>query len=247
MRSGKKLENGGNESDHGAGPVRQRNWWIWVEAFLITVGLAALAVYTAARIDSYLGSRSELREFRVLSSHPVNQDSETGKRPAPEMRFRAVNFDGWDPHREQEYLQSAGSASRKPIAVIRIPRIHLEVPVLDGTDDRALNRGAGRIAGTARPGELGNIGIAGHRDGFFRGLKDVRVGDAIELTSLTGTQIYVVDRIQIVTPDDVRVLGPTPFPSLTLVTCYPFYFIGDAPKRYIVTASTKQHALPSAD
>jgi sortase A len=88
-----------------------------------------------------------------------------------------------------------------------------------------------------RPGEEGNIGIAGHRDGFFRVLKDVGQGDAIELQGPIRTDTYVVDRIVIVSTDDVSVLQRRSRPSLTLVTCYPFYFIGSAPRRYIIQAS----------
>jgi sortase A len=103
-----------------------------------------------------------------------------------------------------------------------------------------LNRGVGRIPGTSFPGHDGNIGIAGHRDGFFRTLKDIRTGDSIELVTVSGTDIYIVDRIRITGPADVSVLLPRPKPSLTLVTCYPFYFVGPAPNRYIVEASLRQ-------
>jgi sortase A len=120
--------------------------------------------------------------------------------------------------------------------MLRLASIHLEVPVLDGTDDFTLNRAVGRIDGTALPGQPGNVGIAGHRDGFFRGLKDVRPGDPIELETLSGSQSFLVADIRIVSPEDVSVLDPTPGPALTLVTCYPFYFVGDAPQRYIVRA-----------
>jgi len=108
--------------------------------------------------------------------------------------------------------------------------------VFDGTDDLTLNRGVGRIAGTARPGQGGNLGIAGHRDGFFRGLKDVGAGDQIELKIPGRTEVYQVDDVQIVKPTDVQVLEDRGVPTLTLVTCYPFYFIGNAPQRYIVRA-----------
>jgi sortase A len=111
------------------------------------------------------------------------------------------------------------------------------VPVLEGTDDLILNRGVGLIAGTARPGDEGNIGIAGHRDGFFRGLKDVGPGDRIELAEEGKTETFVIDNIVIVDPKDVSILARRERPSLTLVTCYPFYFIGSAPQRYIVQAS----------
>lgn len=121
--------------------------------------------------------------------------------------------------------------------MLSIPRLRLDVPVFEGTDELTLNRGAGRIAGTAQLGEQGNIGIAAHRDGFFRSLKDVRVGDRIELAQLRHKFVYTVDNISVVGPSDLTVLQARPQPSLTLVTCYPFYFIGDAPQRYIVQAS----------
>ena len=103
--------------------------------------------------------------------------------------------------------------------------------------DLTLNRAVGHIEDTALPGVDGNIGIAGHRDGFFRALMNVVPGDAIVLETLQGTEQYKIERTWIVTPDDVSVLEPTPERALTLVTCYPFYFIGSAPQRYIVRAT----------
>src|SRR5207344_2603970 len=117
-----------------------------------------------------------------------------------------------------------------------IPKIRLEVAVLPGTDDHTLDRGAGHIEDTPQPGAAGNSGIAGHRDGFFRGLQDIAAGDAIELDTLEGTHVYRVERTWVVEPEDVSVLDPTPTRALTLVTCYPFYFVGPAPKRFIVRA-----------
>ena len=112
--------------------------------------------------------------------------------------------------------------------------------VYDGTDDLTLNRSVGRIIGTANIGEDGNIGIAGHRDGFFRGLKDIEVGDSFDLITLENKMTYYVDNVEIVNPDRVDVLQPGSEPSVTLVTCYPFYFIGAAPQRFIVHATLKQ-------
>ena len=112
--------------------------------------------------------------------------------------------------------------------------------MLDGTDEFTLNRGVGRIARTSFPGQDGNIGIAGHRDGFFRSLKGISTGDAIELVTTSGTDVYTVDRIRITNPADVSVLQARTRRSLTLVTCYPFYLVGPAPSRYIVEASLKQ-------
>lgn len=131
-------------------------------------------------------------------------------------------------------------ASRNAVARLRIPRLNLEVPVLAGTDKVTLNRGVGWIAGTSFPGEAGNIGIAGHRDSFFRPLENVRVGDAIELLTEKGKDIYTVDGTRIVSPTEVSVLQPRKTNSITLVTCYPFHFVGPAPNRYIVEASLEQ-------
>jgi sortase A len=119
---------------------------------------------------------------------------------------------------------------------IDIPRIGMSVAVLQGTTSRTLRLGVGHINGTALPGEPGNIGIAGHRDTYFRALKDIRKDDEIQLQTATGIARYVVDWIQITSPSDVGVLATTAESSLTLVTCYPFYYIGAAPKRFIVHA-----------
>ena len=120
--------------------------------------------------------------------------------------------------------------------MLRIPKIRLEVPVLPGTDDRTLDRAVGHIEGTAKPGTDGNLGIAGHRDGFFRGLKDVAPGDAMELDTFQGKDTYRVERTWVVNPEDVSVLDPTSTRTLTLVTCFPFYYVGSAPRRFIVRA-----------
>jgi sortase A len=122
------------------------------------------------------------------------------------------------------------------IAVLEVPRLGLTVPVLEGTDELTLNRGVGHVEGTARPGEEGNVGIAGHRDGFFRVLKDVTAGDTIRLVTPGATLEYTVEDTRIVEPEDVQVLDPTSTPVLTLLTCYPFYYVGNAPKRFVVRA-----------
>jgi sortase A len=118
------------------------------------------------------------------------------------------------------------------------------VPVFNDTDDLTLNRGVGRIVGTAQIGQPGNVGVAGHRDGFFRGLKDVGRDDIVELVLPGRTDQYVINDIQIVSPENVSVLDATPTSTLTLVTCYPFYFVGSAPQRYVVTASKQVSSQP---
>jgi len=151
-----------------------------------------------------------------------------------------VDFSLWSTKRVEAYKDSLVNDGDRPMAILRIPKIHLEVPVYNDTDELTLNRGVGRILGTAHVGELGNLGIAGHRDGFFRGLKDLAPNDEIILDRTDLSDTYVVERIQIVQPEDVSVLSPTPNPSLTLVTCFPFYYVGSAPQRYIVRASLKE-------
>jgi len=117
-----------------------------------------------------------------------------------------------------------------------IPRLGMSVAVLQGTSSRVLRLGIGHIAGTPFPGEAGNIGIAGHRDTFFRGLKDIRTNDEIQLQTASGLSRYEVDWAKVVANDDQRVLAPSAESALTLVTCYPFYFVGPAPKRFVVRA-----------
>jgi LPXTG-site transpeptidase (sortase) family protein len=143
----------------------------------------------------------------------------------------------WSEERIKAWKSTLNLPSPAPLAILRIPRIRLEVPVLEGTDDFTLDRAVGHIEGTPLPGMDGNSGIAGHRDGFFRGLKDIGVGDAIEIETLQEKkEIYQITHIWIVTDDNVWVLDPTPTRALTLVSCYPFYFVGPAPKRFIVRA-----------
>lgn len=123
-----------------------------------------------------------------------------------------------------------------PVAVLRIANLQLEVPVYPDLTELNLSRGAGWIGGTAAPNTGGNMAIAAHRDQYFRPLKDIALGDTIELESLSARGEYRVSRIDIVEPDDVSVLEDTGESTITLVTCYPFYFIGNAPQRYIVQA-----------
>jgi LPXTG-site transpeptidase (sortase) family protein len=143
--------------------------------------------------------------------------------------------------RTPEFLKSASAIARSApepyLGRVDIPRLDISVMLLDGVDDATLRFGLGHIPGTALPGQPGNAGIAGHRDTFFRGLSRIREDDEIAVKTLTGEYRYVVDTIKIVDPDDVGVLDNSGRPTLTLVTCYPFYLVGPAPKRFIVQAS----------
>lgn len=123
-----------------------------------------------------------------------------------------------------------------PAALLRIPRIDLEVPVNIGTGEAVLLRGAGLIDGTALPGSDGNVGIAAHRDTHFRRLGELAVGDLIHLDTTGSARSYRVAATSIVAPEDVAVLAASVEPTITLVTCYPFRFVGAAPQRFIVRA-----------
>ena len=204
-----------------------------IQRLLFIIGVVLIGVYAAAYLHKEVLSRAQLRQF----DGPRTQDIvETSEAPPTKHVFK-VDFSLWSQKRIAEYEESLAQNLDPPLALLHISKVQLEVPVLEGTDDLTLNRGVGHIVGTARPGEEGNIGIAGHRDGFFRVLKDVKPGDTIDLVTSNRTERYKVDRIVLVRPDDVSVLQPRPVRSLTLVTCYPFYFFGSAPQRYIVQAS----------
>ena len=123
---------------------------------------------------------------------------------------------------------------------IEVPRINLSAVAREGVDTRTLRGAVGHIPGTALPGERGNAGFAAHRDTFFRPLRDVRKGDEVIVTTSRGVYRYSVTGTRVVDPDDVTVLDPTRDTALTLVTCYPFDYVGSAPQRFIVRASLRK-------
>lgn len=158
-----------------------------------------------------------------------------------EFRAESGSHRLWDSARIRAYQQTLKLEMPTPEAILRVPKVGIEVPVYEGTSDVVLNRGVGHVTGTALPeasNAAGNIVITGHRDGFFRGLKDLAVGDRIELqrAGSGGSETYVVSAIHVVLPDDVSVLNETTKATVTLITCYPFYYVGAAPQRYIVQA-----------
>ena len=220
-----------------AGESRRHKSLLAIQRVLLVVGIALLSFYVGARIHSAFLSHMAILRFNA------SQRAATPNAVAERAPDADVDFTLWSQKRIDAYKESLAERWAAPLAVLRVPKIHLEAPVLDGTDDLTLNRGLGHIVNTAKPGEMGNLGIAGHRDGFFRGLKDVGVGDLLDLSLPDRTDTYVVDSVKIVDPHDVSVLEPTTGPSLTLVTCYPFYFVGSAPQRYIVHASIV-HSVP---
>jgi len=130
-----------------------------------------------------------------------------------------------------------------PIGRIEIPRLGMRAMIVNGTTPTTLRRAVGHIQGTPLFGSGGNVGLAAHRDTFFRGLRDLRKGDTIEIDTLQGAYEYLVEATRVVAPDDTTVLDASARPTLTLVTCYPFDYVGPAPRRFIVQAY--QAAAPS--
>jgi sortase A len=216
-----------------------------IERGLLLLGLLLLVMFAFARIHRFIMFRAEMAKFEARQLESAKEsDARTEAIDGANHNLDLhpalhTEYSPWSIQRTKSYQANLGKPVES-LAVLRIPALHLEVPVLEGTDEVTLNRGVGRIAGTSFPGQGGNIGIAGHRDGFFRRLKNIQTGDAIELVTISGTDVFVVDQIRITSPADVSVLRPRAKHSLTLVTCYPFYFGGPAPSRYIVEASLRQ-------
>jgi sortase A len=202
-----------------------------LERLWLLFGMLLLSVYVANRVYGAIYSHASIQSFWAHQASPqVVEAQSIWHSGIPDFRL-------WSQKRIRAYQTSLAAIVSPPLGVLEISAIQLHVPVLEGTDDLTLDRAVGHITGTAALGETGNIGIAGHRDGFFRGLKDVHVGETIDVYTQRGRSRYAVDEIQTVSPDDVSVLAPRAKPSLTLVTCYPFYFVGSAPLRYIVHAT----------
>ena len=240
--------------DRGVTPPRRRGLKA-LEIVLIGAGAACLLFVAAVRLTGWFGAKREIAKFHEQRAEPVapalpnlpvtavpvpapGSAVEAAPPPAPPLAIPTTSdFRLWSPIRVKEFNASMSERNEGPLAIMRIRNLDIEAAVLPDSTDWALNRGLGWIEGTARPGEAGNCGVAGHRDGFFRGLKDVASGDVIDLELPGRTEQYRVSGVTIVKPDDVSVLDPTPEATLTLVTCYPFYFVGSAPERFIVKAT----------
>ena len=232
------------ESPHGAQTSEQRSDVASrtssilriVEISALVLGVLLIGLYLTARVHSHLASNSAIDRFnhaRKIDVSKIREELEGRGPDAPDP----VDTTLWSEGRIEGYQQSLLAELDLPLAVLKVPSVDIEVPVFDGTDEVTLNRGTGRIEGTAFPGQAGNLGIAGHRDGFFRRLSDVSRGDTIIVETIDSSAEYVIEDIRIVDPSDVWVLDPTDSPTVTLVTCYPFYFVGSAPQRYIVRAA----------
>jgi sortase A len=198
---------------------------VWCQYALLVLGFSALGycavVVTKAALYQTWANQQLLRD-------PVGGLREPSQPGIP----------GFDASRVQPSKIREGSLVGK----IEIPRIHLSAMIAEGTSRRVLEEAAGHVTDTALPGQAGNVAVAGHRDTFFRRLGQLKVGDVIKLTTPGGQYLYRVRFTDVVTPDETWVLEPDSGQTLTLVTCYPFYFVGSAPKRFVVRA--RRLAMP---
>jgi sortase A len=218
-----------------AHPTRIALFLRWSQYFFFVVGVLALSYCATVLLDKWLFQAYQTWRFeRALkdaqtSARTIQQPASSPLLPAQAEadRARAESFgiDGL-----------AGS----PLARIEISSIGLAAMIMEGIDGRTLRHAVGHIPGTPLPGQQGNVAIAGHRDTFFRGLRNIRKDDEITLTTLNGTYRYRVDSTQVLAPEHTEVLDDSGEAILTLVTCYPFYFVSSAPKRFVVRA----HRIP---
>jgi len=212
------------------------------EFAFITLGLGLLAVYAFFRMHGWFFQAYDSWSFDQVmkdrtceadvSQLPESQPSPPNVVKEPET----ANYRDWAPARVLAHEKSLKRELRGIVGRLLIPAVNLNVMVLEGTDPWTLNRAVGHIEGTALPGRAGNVGISAHRDGYFRNLGHIARGDEISILTPEKTYTYAVESTHIVNPGDIEVLAPSDQPVLTLVTCFPFYFVGDAPQRFIVKA-----------
>jgi sortase A len=197
-----------------------------LRALLFTVGVVCLGIYSYSYVyrTAYQLYEGWLFDHEVPEATAATQEKKPTRLPVV-----LPDPDRGTPSPKSSELQGI-------VGRISIPRLHISAIVEEGVDDRTLLRAIGHIPGTALPGERGNIGIAGHRDTFFRALKDLQPHDEIDFTTHSGRFHYTVESLRIVEPDNVSVLEPAEGQSLTIVTCFPFQYVGNAPRRFIVHA-----------
>lgn len=195
------------------------------EAVLWLFGLLCIGVYGFAKIQSARAQSAAVAELEAQWGQEATAE--------PDQSL-------WSTQRIARHAQALSrNDGLSTLALLTIPSVGIRVAVFEGTSDRVLNLGVGRVTGTGDVGVPGNLALAGHRDGFFRGLKNIAVGDDISIQHNGGIDHYKVTEFFVVEPDAVDVLEPTDEAILTLITCYPFYFVGHAPQRFIVRAAAE--------
>lgn len=190
----------------------------WLEYALLIAGLVAVDCYIWINVESVVYQAYESWKFDRSRNNP---EPSASNRSEPRQGRHADDL----------------------IGRLEIPRLEIKAIIREGDDDATLRHAVGHISSTAAPGEVGNVALAAHRDTFFRPLRNIRKNDRIIVSTLDGTYEYLVQTTKIVSPSDVSVLKASAEKELTLVTCYPFYYVGSAPRRFVVHA-TQVGAIP---
>jgi sortase A len=207
------------------------------EVACYVLGAALVFSYVGVRAAAQSEARADIRDFELA----LEQGGSAGARSLDaEVQ---TDFSTWSDARKRAYAALRNEPAVAPLALLEVESVQLKVPVYADSSDISLERGAGVIDGMAAPGQGGNLGIAGHRDGFFRVLKDVEVGDAIEVRTLERSYRYRITAVSIVDETDNSLLVDYFDPTITLVTCYPFYYQGHAPQRFVVQGTLEHSYL----
>lgn len=204
----------------------------WSRAFFVTTGVLLLCYGGFELLDARLYQAEQTRQFDDELNRPVSSTAGSEQmQPSTLSKYRSGS--------EAARGKSPAVVVRKgaPLGRIEIGAVGLAAMIMEGVDDGTLRRAVGHIPGAPLPGQQGNVALAGHRDTFFRGLRKIKVNDEINLTTLAGSYRYRVDATKVVKPEETDVLKDSNEDVLTLVTCYPFDYIGSAPMRFIVRAS----------
>jgi len=212
-------------------PRRTQSFLGWSQCLFFAIGILALSYVSFVLFDAGLYQAYQTWRFeRALKKN--GQSISNGQRLDLPIFPKVLE------ETKRTRTENLGVEGREgsPLGRIEISRIGLAAIILEGMDDKTLRRAVGHLPGTPLPGRSGNVAIAGHRDTFFRPLRSIRKDDEIKLATLNGSYLYRVDSTKIVEPEDIQMLEASNDAILTLVTCYPFNFVGSAPKRFIVRA-----------
>ena len=216
----------------------------WIEKSLLLAGVIAVGIWVWSVVssavfqdwESWVFDRTVRNEPSTIGEYAAEKSSRIAAQARAYLGFPAtpelsISRPNITPPDGRRFLDQDGLVGR-----LSIPRLHLTAMVREGADEKTLGLALGHIRGTPLPWQMGNVGVAGHRDTLFRGLREINKDDLILFETLAGNYIYKVEDTQVVNPKNVSVLSAREYPELTLVTCYPFYYVGSAPKRFIVRA-----------
>jgi sortase A len=210
------------------GPQKRHRHWSPSHYFFLILAIASLGLYGYAYIARTL--------YQTYESWSFDQATDRGNVSVADPNLETTPIDSVVHAPKESIRPSPSKFTTSMIGRLSVSRLHLSAMVREGIDRNTLQLAVGHIPSTALPGQAGNVGVAGHRDTFFRGLKDLETKDEIQFSTSRGIFTYEVESLMVVEPDNVGVLDASHGNVLTLVTCYPFSYIGNAPKRFIVRA-----------